>query len=165
MTNKHISIIVAVGKNNEIGFQNKLLWNLPDDMKFFKEKTTGHTVIMGRNTYLSLPKGALPKRRNIVITDNKDEIYPNCIMANSIEEAIELADEKGENFVMGGASVYQQFFPHSRTLYYTQVNDSPEADTFFPEVSDTEWNLASSTIHPKDEKHTVAFTFLKFERK
>ncbi len=163
-TSKLISIIVAVGKNRAIGYENKLLWSLPDDMKFFKEKTTGHTVIMGRNTYLSLPKGALPNRRNIVITIDKEESFPNCIMVNSIEEAIQQADAHGENFVMGGASIYEQFFSIAQKLYYTDVEDSPQADTWFPEVTDDEWRLVNAVPHAADEKHPVAFTIKEFVR-
>jgi len=164
-TSKPISIIVAVGKNRAIGFKNELLWSLPDDMKFFKENTTGHTVIMGRNTYLSLPKGALPKRRNIVITMDKEEQFPGCIMVNSIEEAIAQADSDSENFVMGGASIYEQFFPIVQKLYYTDVEDSPEADTWFPEVKEEEWELVNATPHGIDERHRVAFTIKEFVRK
>jgi len=164
-TSKPISIIVAVGKNRAIGFKNRLLWSLPDDMKFFKENTTGHTVIMGRNTYLSLPKGALPKRRNIVITMDKDEQFPGCIMVNSIEEAIAQADSDSENFVMGGASIYEQFFPIVQKLYYTDVEDSPEADTWFPEVKEEDWELVNATPHGIDERHEVGFTIKEFVRK
>lgn len=164
-TSKPISIIVAVGKNRAIGFKNRLLWSLPDDMKFFKENTTGHTVIMGRNTYLSLPKGALPKRRNIVITMDKDEQFPGCIMVNSIEEAIAQADSESENFVMGGASIYEQFFPIVQKLYYTDVEDSPEADTWFPEVKEEEWELVNATPHGIDDRHEVAFMIKEFVRK
>lgn len=164
-TTKPISIIVAVGKNRAIGCNNELLWSLPDDMKFFKENTTGHTVIMGRNTYLSLPKGALPKRRNIVITMDKEEQFPNCIMVNSIEEAIEQADADSENFVMGGASIYEQFFSIVQKLYYTDVEDSPEADTWFPEVKDEEWKLVNATPHGIDERHEVGFTIKEYKRR
>lgn len=165
MINKPLSIIVAVGKNRAIGCNNRLLWTLPDDMKFFKQKTTGHTVIMGRNTYLSLPKGALPNRRNIVITMDKQESFPNCIMVNSIEEAIEHADPENENFIMGGASIYEQFFPLVQKIYYTDVEDSPEADTWFPEIKAGEWIVLNEIPHAADEKHAKAFTIKELGRR
>jgi len=164
MTIKPISIIVAVGENRAIGFRNRLLWMLPDDMKFFKTKTTGHTVIMGRNTFLSLPKGALPDRRNIVITDRTEDDFSGCVVVSTIEEAIKEASSESENFIIGGASIYRQFFSVAQKLYYTHVMDSPEADTFFPQVNDTEWRLVSSVFHPQDLKHPVSFTFREYHR-
>ncbi|MCA1746255.1 MAG: dihydrofolate reductase, partial [Bacteroidales bacterium] len=114
---KNISIIVAIAENNAIGKDNKLLWRLSDDLKRFKRLTTGHTVIMGRNTFLSLPNGALPNRRNIVITDQPDENFEACEMAHSVEEALELAGDSGECFVMGGGMVYRQMMPVAGRLY------------------------------------------------
>ncbi|MDL2228227.1 dihydrofolate reductase [Bacteroidales bacterium OttesenSCG-928-K03] len=161
-----ISIVVAIAKgNNAIGFENRLLWSLPDDMKRFKELTTGHTVLMGRNTFLSLPKGALPNRRNIVITDNPDEKFAGCEMAFSIEEAVKIAGNDDEVFVMGGASIYRQFLPLADKLYLTFVDDSPQADTYFPEINFDEWKENIRSFHPADEKHVAAFEFLDLERK
>jgi dihydrofolate reductase len=138
-----ISAIAVTNKNRAIGFKNKLLWNLPPDLEHFKKITSGHTVIMGSNTYLSLGR-PLPKRVNIVITRNKDFIAPGCIVVSSPEEALERGkaeEEKLENdhkeiFVIGGASIYAQLLPQTEKLYLTIVDDeSVEADTFFPDYS------------------------------
>ncbi|PIE88463.1 MAG: diacylglycerol kinase [Bacteroidetes bacterium] len=162
---KPLSLIVAAGKNRAIGYKNHLLWSLPDDMRFFKETTTGHTVIMGRNTYLSLPKGALPNRRNIVLTADEGESFPGCVMVHSLEQAVAEADAHKENFVMGGASLYEQFFPLAQKLYYTDVEDAPEADVWFPPVRPEEWEEVKSMPHGVDERHKVAFTIRIFSRR
>jgi len=132
---KHnISIIVAIADNRAIGKDNRLLWHLSEDLKRFKKLTTGHTLIMGRNTFLSLPNGALPNRRHVVISDQRGETFEGCEMAASIEEAIRLAGDRDECFVIGGGMVYAQFLPMAGKLYLTQVHESFEADTFFPEI-------------------------------
>ena len=138
ITNKQLSIIVAVAKNYAIGKNNQLLWHISEDLKWFKKNTAGHTVIMGKNTFYSLPIRPLPKRRNIVISDIKGEQIEGCEMAYSIDEAIALADSNNENFIMGGASIYKQFFPLSQKLYITWVNADYDADTFFPEIKESE---------------------------
>ncbi|MCK9303178.1 MAG: dihydrofolate reductase [Bacteroidales bacterium] len=161
-----ISIIVAIAeKNNAIGYQNRLLWKLPEDMKRFKTITTGHTVIMGRNTFLSLPKGVLPNRRNVVISDIADEHFEGCIMAKSIDEAIEITKNDGEVFIMGGASIYRQFFPHASKLYLTLVDDAPVADTFFPEIDFEQWNVLEEVPFIADEKHLHNFKFVTLQKK
>lgn len=155
--NKQISIIVAIAKNYAIGKNNQLLWHISEDMKWFKKTTSGHTVIMGKNTYYSLPLRPLPKRRNIVISDIKGEIIEGCEMAYSLQEAIDLADTDKENFIIGGASIYRQFFPVVQKLYITWVYSDFEADVFFPEINLNEWNLESKApqleIHPDGLKY------------
>jgi dihydrofolate reductase len=155
--NKQISIIVAIAKNYAIGKNNQLLWHISEDMKWFKKTTSGHTVIMGKNTYYSLPLRPLPKRRNIVISDIKGEIIEGCEMAYSLQEAIDLADTDKENFIIGGASIYRQFFPVVQKLYITWVYSDFEADVFFPEINLNEWNLESKApqleIHPEGLKY------------
>ncbi|MEA1872923.1 MAG: dihydrofolate reductase [Bacteroidota bacterium] len=141
------SIIVAIAKNQAIGRNNDLLWYISDDLKRFKRITTGHTIIMGRNTFKSLPKGPLPKRKNIVITDNLGdysipEMYPNkdCIMVNSIEKAMEACNPEEENFVIGGESIYKQFLPYAKRLYLTLIHeDVTDADVFFPDYDPETW--------------------------
>lgn len=161
-----ISIIVAIAeKNNGIGYKNRLLWSLPNDMKHFKNITTGNTVIMGRNTYLSLPKGALPNRKNVVISDDPNDKFEGCYMASSIDEAISITKNDGEVFIMGGASIYKQFLPLADKLYITYVDDEPVADTYFPEINKDIWEVVSREDHYKDEKHCVNYSFLVFERK
>lgn len=160
-----ISIIVAIAEgNNAIGFNNKLLWSLPEDMKHFKNITTNHTVVMGRNTFLSLPKGALPNRRNVVISDVKDEAFTGCTMVASINDAVKATENDGEVFVMGGASIYRQFFPIAAKLYLTLVNDSPLADTYFPEIDFEQWRCIETAKVEPDEKHKVGFRFVECTR-
>ena len=165
ITNKNISIIVAISENNAIGKNNELLVNLPDDLKRFKQITSGHTVIMGRRTFLSLPKGALPNRRNMVITDVPGETFENCEMVSSIEEALTACDEKDESFIIGGGMVYKQFLPHARRLYITRLHQEFEGDTFFPQINFDEWDETERIKFPADGRNPVAYSFLIYERK
>ena len=127
-----ISIIAAVAKNRAIGYQNKLIYWLPNDLKRFKALTTGHTIIMGRNTFLSLPKGALPNRRNIVLS-RSTKAFPGCEVYPSIEEALKHCAPDEDIYIIGGASVYRQALPLADRLCLTEIDDTPaEADTFFP---------------------------------
>lgn len=126
-----ISMIAAIGKNLELGKSNDLIWHFKEDMKFFKETTTGHTVIMGRKTFESLPK-ALPNRTNIVISSNKDYTAEGALVVSSADEAIKSADGD-EVFIIGGGRVYSEFLPLADKLYLTEIDDScNDADTFFP---------------------------------
>ncbi|MEX0983319.1 MAG: dihydrofolate reductase [Bacteroidales bacterium] len=162
---KNISIIVAIARNNAIGKDNQLLWHLSDDLKRFKRLTTGHTVIMGRNTYLSLPNGALPNRRNIVITDQPEENFEGCEMAHSIEEALELAGDSEECFVMGGGMVYRQLLPVAGRIYLTNVHQSFDADTFFPEIDFSEWEELESEFVGAGGKNEFPHTFVIYNRR
>ncbi len=161
---KNISIIVAIARNRAIGKDNKLLWHLSDDLKRFKQLTTGHTLIMGRNTFLSLPNGALPERRHIVISDKAEESFEGCEMAGSMEEALALAGRDQECFVIGGGMVYKQFLPVAGKLYLTQVHESFEADTFFPEIDFSEWKALASEEVEAGERNQYAFTYTEFMR-
>ena len=170
-----ISIIVAIAENNAIGYKNKLIYWLPNDLKRFKSLTTGNTIIMGRKTFESLPKGALPNRRNIVVSHiaAKDafegaECYP------TLEEAIEAA--KGgytfndilskEIYIIGGASIYEQALPLADRLCLTYIYDTPEqADTFFPEYAEAEWEENFREEHDIDEKHAQKYAFIDLVRK
>jgi len=138
-----ISIIVAIAENLAIGKNNDLLWHIPADMKRFKQLTTGHTVIMGKRTWESLPRRPLPDRRNIVITDVPGEVIGGCEMAYSIDEAVAKCDPSEENFVIGGASVYRQFLPLAGRLYLTLVKKAYDADVFFPAINFAEWKLVA----------------------
>jgi dihydrofolate reductase len=162
---KQISIIVAVAEDHGIGKDNKLLWHISDDLKHFKQITSGHTVVMGKKTFESLPFKPLPKRKNIVITDVPNEVIEGCDMAYSINEAIEKMDNEEENFVMGGASIYRQFFNLADKLYITRVDTKPEADTFFPEINESEWTLAEKSETFTDPNNGLSFVFLKYLRK
>jgi dihydrofolate reductase len=160
----NISIIVAIAENRAIGKDNRLLWHLSDDLKRFKKLTTGHTLIMGRNTYLSLPNGALPNRRHIVISDIPGESFSGCEMAGSMEEAVQMAGTDDECFVIGGGMVYAQFLPVAGKLYLTQVHESFEADTFFPEIDFSQWrSLAIEEVEAGD-KNQYAHTYSELIR-
>lgn len=139
MIYRNIAIIVAVAQNFAIGKNNELLFHLPNDLKRFKSITKGHSVIMGKKTFFSLPNGPLPHRRNIVITDVPDERFDGCETVNSIEEAVELVKKEDMSFVIGGGMIYRQFYPVAGNLYLTLVHKDFEADTFFPEIGFDEW--------------------------
>ncbi len=160
-----ISIIVAIAENYAIGKDNKLLWHISEDLKRFKKLTSGHKVIMGRNTFLSLPKGALPGRTNIVITDNPHEKFENCIMVYSIDEAKNLCDKNEEIFIIGGASVYRQFLAFADKLYITWVNKKFEADTFFPEIDENKWEVSDKSEVFYSEKNDFDYFFVTYIRK
>lgn len=160
-----LSMIVAVGRNREIGFQNKLIWDLPTDMDHFKKHTTGHVVILGDRTFESIGK-PLPNRTSIVITLNKDYQVPDgCYLVHSIEDAVAKAkklEPDGEVFVIGGATIYKLFLPLIDKLYITEVDDAPEADTYFPDYSEFTKVVEKSDIH---EESGVKFVFKELERK
>ena len=159
-----ISIIAAVAKNRAIGFQNKLIYWLPNDLKRFKALTTGHTIIMGRNTFLSLPKGALPNRRNIVLTRSL-KAFEGCDVYPSLEEALAHCNKDEEVFIIGGASVYEQALPLADRLFLTEIDDTPaEADTFFPSYAD-EWKESAREDHNIDERHAHRYAFVDYIKK
>lgn len=156
------SIIAAVARNRAIGNGNKLIYRLPDDLKRFKALTTGHTVIMGRNTFLSLPKGALPNRRNIVLSRTVS-CFPGCDTYASLDEALAHCSPDEDVFVIGGASVYRQAIDGASRLYLTEVDDTPnEADAFFPQYD--EWHEVSREEHGTDERHAFRFAFVDYVR-
>lgn len=153
-----LSMIVAMADNGAIGRDGDMPWRLPADLKHFRKLTLGHKIIMGRKTLESIPKWPLDGRENIVITRSEEE-FPGCVKVASIEEALSLCSSVDECFVIGGATVYKQFYAHCDTLYITRVHASPDADTFFPEFREEEWLCTDSVYHPKDEKHTYDFSF------
>lgn len=169
-----VSIIVAKARNGAIGLRGNLLYHLPADMKRFKCLTTGHTVLMGRKTFESLPKGALPNRRNIVLSrKGREEDFAGATLFRSLKEALadcRLRADRAETFsdevfVIGGASVYQEALPFADRLCLTCIDDTPlEADTFFPEYAPTEWKETYREHHEADEKHCVPFDFIDLER-
>ncbi|HLO60572.1 MAG TPA: dihydrofolate reductase [Bacteroidales bacterium] len=159
---KHISIIVAIAEDFGIGKNNRLLAHIPGDLPRFRQITTGHTVIMGKNTFLSLPGGALKNRRNIVITDNRSDQFEGCIHVYSVDEAIQQCEDDAENFIIGGASIYRQFLPFADKLYLTLIHKKFDADTFFPEIRYDEWNEISREEQKGDE---FDFEYVILERK
>jgi dihydrofolate reductase len=161
---KKISIIVAIARNFAIGKNNELLWHIPDDLKRFKKITSGHQVIMGKLTYLSLPFRPLKNRTNIVITDKPGETFEGCTTVYSIQEAMDLCNDQQESFIIGGGSVYRQFLPFCNKLYLTVVNKDFEADTFFPEIDLDRWKLVEKEDHEPDPALGFSYSFLTFER-
>lgn len=162
-----LSIIVAIAKNNAIGLDNKLIYWLPNDMKRFRTLTTGNAIIMGKKTFESLPKGALPNRRNIVLsrTSAKDA-FPGAECYATLDEALEACRNQDEVFIIGGASVYEQALPVADRLCLTCVDDIPsEADTFFPEFDSSHWKETFREEHDIDEKHACRYAFVNLERK
>lgn len=160
----NINIIVAIAQNNAIGFENKLLYWLPNDLKRFKALTTGHTIIMGRKTFESFPKGALPNRRNVVLT-RQDITFSGAERYNSLQEALDSCKSEEEIYIIGGASVYQEALPIADKLCITLIENTPkEADAFFPEINLKEWKETSRGAHTTDEKHLYPYTFIDYER-
>ena len=161
-----ISIICALAENNAIGYNNDLLYHLRADLRRFKALTTGHTVIMGRRTFESLPKGALPNRRNIVISSNINRDWPNVEVFASLDEALLASASDDEVFIIGGASVYRAAFPLADRLCLTHVHATPEqADVFFPEFDESEWKCTFSESHEADDQNDKPFTFADYVRK
>ena len=157
-----INIIAAVAKNRAIGFQNKLIYWLPNDLKRFKALTTGHTIVMGRNTYLSLPKGALPNRRNVVLSTTVSEL-PGCDVYPTLDAALKSCRPDEDIYIIGGARVYEQAISMADRLCLTEVDDIPaQADAFFPDYSD--WQVVNKEAHPKDERHAFEYAFTDYER-
>lgn len=158
-----VSIIVAIAKNHAIGKDNKLLWYLPNDLKHFKDVTTGHTVIMGRKTYDSVGK-PLPKRRNIVITQQAISIE-GCEVVSSIEDALALCAHEDEVFIVGGAQIYRQAIPLTDRIYLTVIDQDFDGDTFFPELNADDWRETERENFEPDEKNKYRYSFITLERR
>lgn len=160
------TVIVAFSKNNELGKNNDLIWYLPADLKRFKKVTSGHPIIMGRNTFESIGK-PLPNRTSIIITRNNDYFVDGCLIANSIEKAIELAKEINDQiFIIGGAQIYKQTLENNLAdrLDVTLVHEEFEADVFFPEIDLTVWKEVSREDFKADEKNKYDYSFVSFEK-
>lgn len=170
-----LSIIACISQTNRaIGYQNRLLFHIKSDLTRFRELTTGHTIIMGRKTYESLPNGALPHRRNIVVSRSLKEME-GCEVYPNLEAALKAAEgEFGETFIIGGESIYRQSLPAARKLYLTVVddteinnnaaaNDAPQqADAFFPEINPKEWELIEKEMR---NENGLSFSFLTYLKK
>ena len=153
-------MILAVAENGAIGKDNNLLWHISGDLKRFKAITTGHSIIMGRKTYLSFPKRPLPDRKNIVLTTG-DTVFDGAYTAKNIEQALALCDSD-EIFIIGGESIYRQFLPMTTKIYLTRVHHSYEADTFFPAINMDEWETIDTEEHLDGEP---PFTYITLRRK
>lgn len=162
-----ITLVVAAAENNAIGNDNRLLWHLPNDMKFFKNTTWAMPVVMGRKTFESLSGKALKGRLNIIITRQEDWSGAGVSVVHSLEEAIALATAGGykELFVIGGGEVYKEAMNSADKIYMTRVHTVIEGDTFFPAIDETEWELTAKDDFEADEKHAYAYSFQLWERK
>lgn len=158
-----VAIIVAMGKNRVIGKENLLPWHLPADLKHFKELTTGHPIIMGRKTYESIGK-PLPNRKNIIVTRQSGFHAEGCSIANSLQQAIALAEPAEQSFIIGGATIYQQAMDLSDTMYITLVDADIEGDAFFPEWDQNNWRETDRSDHEPDEKNKYNYSFRTLKR-
>ena len=160
-----MTIIAAIAQNNAIGFENKLIYWLPNDLKRFKALTTGHTIVMGRKTFESLPKGALPNRRNMVLTRQTDFTAPGIEVFHSLKEALDACLPDEEIYIIGGESLYREALPLADRLCLTHIEDTPEqADAFFPEIDKHVWKAEQEEAHDTDEKHQFRYRFTDYIR-
>ena len=159
------TIIVAVAENNAIGKDNQLLWHLSDDLKRFKSLTSGHHIIMGRKTFESFPK-PLPNRTHVVITKQEDYKVPHgIIVVNSLKEALYVAKEDNQPFIIGGGEIYNQSLEVANKIELTRVHHNFEADTFFPKIDNSIWKETSNVYHKKDDKNEFDYSFISYIRK
>jgi dihydrofolate reductase len=159
-----LSLIAATGKNGELGKDNKLLWNLPSDMKHFREMTSGHPVIMGRKTFESIGH-PLPKRRNIIITRDTTYTHEGVEIVHSTEQALSLFTNSDEEiFCIGGAEIYNLLFNKADKLYITEVDQEFEADAFFPRIHEDTWQEISRDPHETDSDHMAPYSFVTYVR-
>ena len=163
-----ISLIVAVSENSVIGKNNALPWHLPADMKYFRDTTMGRCVIMGRKNYDSIPLKYRPLegRTNIVVTHQKDFKAEECMIVNSIDEALNEARKKNESevFIIGGADIYRQTIGIAEKIYYTQIHHLFDGDAFFPEMDESKWKLTGKKDVNADEKNKFRFSFCVYEK-
>jgi|SRR5690606_7530229 len=159
-----LTIIAAAGENNALGKDNDLVWHLPDDFRRFKKLTSGHHIIMGRKTFESFPQ-PLPDRTHVVITRKENYKKGGVVVVHSIERAIEFSGDDPQPFIIGGGEIYKMAIDLAEKIELTRVHGTFEADTFFPEIDEDQWELVSQEFHPKDEKHNYAFTYLTYERR
>jgi dihydrofolate reductase len=159
-------MIAAASENHVLGKDNDLVWRLPDDFKRFKQLTSGHPIIMGRKTFESLP-GTLPNRHHIIIT--RDQSYEvdskDCTVVHSIEEAVGLTQDNPIAYIVGGGEIYKKMLPMAHKIELTRVHTKVEGDTYFPEIDLADWILEKEELHPSDERHAFAFTYLTYIRR
>jgi dihydrofolate reductase len=159
-----ISILVAIADNNVIGKDNKLVWNLPADLRLFKNLTMGHTIVMGRKTFDSIGK-PLPGRKSIIITRQKDYKVEGCVVVNSLEEAMQKIENEDEVFIIGGAQIFELAMELADRVYLTKIDNAFEGDTFFPEIHSDQWVLTKNESFLPDEKNVYSYTFKIYNRK
>ncbi len=157
-------MIAAAGENNELGLNNQLVWHLPDDFKRFKQITSGHFIIMGRKTFESFPS-PLPNRTHIVITRNQGFNAEGITVVHSMEKALELSKTDNQPFIIGGGEIYAQGLEVAQKIELTRVHGTFDADTYFPEIPESDWELVAEHYHPIDERHDHAFTYETWVRR
>lgn len=160
-----ITIIAAIAKNNALGKNNDLIWHLPADLKRFKKVTTGHHILMGRNTFESIGR-PLPNRTTIIITKNENYVQEGCLIANSVEQAIEMAHEDDQIFIIGGAQVYEYAMKHdfADALDITLVHHEFDADVYFPEIDSSIWKRVEREDFIADEKNKFDYSFIRYKK-
>lgn len=159
-----ISIIVAMGRNRVIGKDNDLIWHLPGDLKHFKETTMGKPLIMGRKTFESMGE-ALPGRTNIIVTRKTGYTAPGCLVAHSLESALEMVSGEPEVFIAGGGQIYRQAIPLADRMYITIIDHSFDGDTSFPEFSEKDWKIIEERYHGADERNKYPMVFRTLEKR
>jgi dihydrofolate reductase len=159
-----ISIIVAVSEDWGIGKDNELLWHISEDLKRFKKLTFGNTVIMGKKTWESLPRRPLPGRKNIVLTDDPNEIIDGSVTAYSIDDALSKCGKDEEIFIIGGGSVYRQFMAIANRLYITHVHKKAPADIYFPEIDLSKWKIIEKEEFKTEGINSLHYTYIIYER-
>ena len=159
-----VTIIAAVGRNRALGKNNDLIWHLPADLRRFKSLTRGHHVIMGRKTFESLGK-PLPKRTNIIVSRNRDYEAPGCVVVSSLEEALKEAQSDPNPYILGGAEIYKQALPISDLMDLTWVHEDFEADAFFPEFDDNEWEVTGREDFRRDEENSYDYSFVQYKKR
>jgi len=156
-----LTMIAAAAENNALGKDGDLVWHLPDDFKRFKTLTSGHHIIMGRKTFESFPK-PLPNRTHVVITRNKDYKKEGCYVVHNLEDALKIAKDDTQPFIIGGGEIYNMALPKAQKIELTRVHSTYEADAFFPQLDLNNWKLVEETYHEADQRHKVSFTYLTY---
>lgn len=159
-----VSIIVAMDRNRVIGKDNDIPWRIPKDWEFVKQTTKGHPIILGRRNFESIGR-VLPDRRNILLTKNSEFSFPECEIAHSREEVLELCKEEKEIFIFGGEQIYEMFLPDVEKIYMTKIDHVFEGDTFFPEVDRCEWTEISVEKGVRNDQNPYDYYFHVYERK
>ena len=161
---KTITLIAAAAQNDALGKDNDLIWHISEDLKRFKRLTTGHAIIMGRKTFESMPK-ALPNRTNIVLTKNENYKAEGAVVASTIDEALVLAGEDNQPFIIGGAQIYSLFMDHCNRIELTRVHHDFEADVFFPKIDTSKWKISKEEFISKTEDQPYNFTYITYDKK
>ena len=162
-SSKEIILIAAACENNVLGKDNQLIWHISEDLKRFKRLTEGHSIIMGRKTFESMPR-ALPKRKNIILTRNENYEAENAFVAHTIKEALDLTGDDPTPFIIGGGEIYSLFLSFADSIELTRVHKNFEGDAFFPEIKNTEWKLVATEKHHSDKDETFTYSYLTYKK-